>query len=97
MVRATDVRVCPVSALQEFLKVRPLGPGPLFYHFSGEPLTCYQFNAVLRNALVFCSLGEQHIRAHLFRIGVATVAHELGVPLAYNFNMSDQMFCFGNH
>ncbi len=64
------------------MKVRPLGHGPLFCHFSGVPLTRYQFNAVLRNALVFCGLGEQHIRAHSFRIGAATVAHELGVPLA---------------
>ena len=52
-----DAFLCPVSALQAFLQVRPMGPTALFCHFDGLPLTRHQFNAVLRKALEFSDLG----------------------------------------
>ena len=56
-----------------------MGCAALFCHFNSEPLTRYQFNAVLQKALAFCGLGDLHIRAHYFRIGAATVAHGMGI------------------
>ena len=82
LVCAADIYICPVTALREFVKVHPMGCAALFCHFNSEPLTRYQFNAVLQKALVFCGLGDLHIRAHSFRIGAATVAHGMGVPLS---------------
>ena len=82
LVCANNKLICPVTALQEFVHVRPSGPGPLFCHFSGEPLTRYQFNAVLQKALIFCGIEGRRVRAHSFRIGAATVAHSLGVPIS---------------
>lgn len=81
LVGTDDVSICPVAALRAFIQVRPFVPGPLFCHFGGTPLTRYQFNAVLQKALGFSGLGNLRIRAHSFRIGAATVAHSLGVPL----------------
>ena len=77
---ARDAGICPVTALRQYVGVRPQGPGVLFCHYSGAPLTPYQFNATLKRALALCGLGEQCIRAHSFRIGAATVAFRLGVP-----------------
>ena len=82
LVRTYDVSICPVAALRVFIQVRSLVSGPLFCNFWGKPLTRYQFNAVLQKAIGFSGLGGLRIRAHSFRIGVATVAHGLGVTLA---------------
>lgn len=82
LVRAYDSFLCPVTTLRKFIEVRPVGCEALFCHFNCEPLTRYQFNAVLQKALGFCGLGDLHIRAHSFRIGAATLAHDMGVPLS---------------
>jgi hypothetical protein len=39
--------LCPVFNLKKFLNSRPLFGGPLFCHFDGNPLTRYQFAAIL--------------------------------------------------
>ncbi len=87
---ARDAGICPVTALRQYIEVRPQGPGVLFCHYSGAPLTRYQFNAVLKRALAFCGLGDQCIRAHSFRIGAATVAFGLGVPFP---KIQQMVFC----
>lgn len=56
----SDVTFSP-NALRNFLTIRPKVPGVLFCHYGDNPLTRYQFNSVLKKALVFFGLGEQCI------------------------------------
>ena len=77
--QSRDTSVCPFSHLQQYLKLRPDKSGPLFCHFSGEPLTKYQFRAMLSKCLKFGGI-KSNIKSHSFRIGAATYASTLGVP-----------------
>ena len=72
---------CPVTALQGYLQARKQLSGPLFCHERGDPLTRYQFTAVLRAALSFCGVAGDHYRSHSFRMGAASTAFALGCPL----------------
>ncbi|XP_054854861.1 integrase/recombinase xerD homolog [Eublepharis macularius] len=79
--RAARRRVlCPVRAVRAFLDCRPLGPGPLFIHEDGSPLSRYQFSSVLRACLLAAGLPPMQFGSHSFRIGAATVAAGLGLP-----------------
>lgn len=60
------------NLVQNFLNYRPKSPGPLFCHFDGNPLSAYQFNAVLKMALNFAGLKDCYFKSHSFRIGGAT-------------------------
>ena len=80
--RLQDVAICPVTALQGYLQARKQLSGPLFCHERGDPLTWYQFTAVRRAALSFCGVAGDHYRSHSFRMGVASTAFALGVPVA---------------
>ena len=79
LVENTDQYLCPVSALRQFSAIRPQFLGPYFCHFDGSPLTQYQFNAVLQEALAFIGLDGARITSHSFRIGAASSASQLGV------------------
>uniref|UniRef100_A0A8W8NC18 SGNH hydrolase-type esterase domain-containing protein n=1 Tax=Magallana gigas TaxID=29159 RepID=A0A8W8NC18_MAGGI len=57
-VNASHGITCPVKAMLEFLQVRPSITGPLFCHFSGKPLTRYQFSAVLAKVLAQSSIDS---------------------------------------
>lgn len=69
--------LCPVAGLIDYLAVRPKIKGPLFIHLGKNPLTRYQFSAILEKALHVLGV-EGHYRAHSFRIGAATLAFEAG-------------------
>lgn len=71
---------CPVTAVQQFMRIRPPYSGPFFCHFSGQPVTRYQFSAVLKKALSSLGIGNLNIRSHSFRIGAATEAALAGLP-----------------
>lgn len=71
-VNASHGVTCPVKAMLEFLQVRPSITGPLFCHFSGKPLTRYQFSAVLAKVLAQSSIDSKNFKSHSFRIGAAT-------------------------
>jgi hypothetical protein len=74
-----DDVICPVSAIQEYLSARPVIDGPLFCHFNHEPVTRYQFSAVLQRALQFAGINTGLFSAHSFRIGASTTAYMNGV------------------
>ena len=80
--QSDNAALCPVTALKEFLHVRPHAMGPLFCHFNGTPLTRFQFNAVLQKSLRFAQVPSDHIRAHSFRIGAASSAASAGISRA---------------
>lgn len=71
--RGVDKIKCPVEILTNYLKVRPLVGGPLFYHFNKQPVTRYQFSALLKKCLSVLGLADTNYKSHSFRIGMATV------------------------
>jgi hypothetical protein len=77
-IQSVNSIVYPVTCLAEFLAVRPNSEGLLFCHLHISTLSRCQFSAVLFK--VTKSLGHQNcnFKAHSFRIGTATTAHELG-------------------
>ena len=75
--RRAGVRVCPVETLEKFLAMRPPAAGVLFCHEDSRqgfvnPLTKYQFNAVLKKALSALNMGALQFSSHSFRIGAAS-------------------------
>ncbi|CAG2239286.1 unnamed protein product [Mytilus edulis] len=61
---------CPVRLINEYLKVRPTcNNTDLFIHYTGMPLTRYQFSSILEKALHFLRISKGHFRSHSFRIG----------------------------
>ena len=71
---------CPIRLINEYLKVRPTcNNTDLFIHYTGMPLTKYQFSSVLEKALHFLHMSKGHFRSHSFRIGGATELARQGV------------------
>lgn len=75
-----DRNSCPVVLLNKYMGARPLVPGPLFCHFSGSPLTRYQFVSVLKKSLARVGINFKLYSSHSFRIGRATSLSLNGVP-----------------
>lgn len=69
----SDKEICPVALLSNYVKHRPQLRGPLFCHFSGLPVTRFQFSAILAKAIKFLGI-KQVVRPHSFRIGATTLA-----------------------
>ncbi len=76
----TSSHLCPVKAMSDFLVIRPKCEGQLFVHFGGDPLTSYQFSAMLKRGISLMGLCPQHFSSHSFRIGAATSAVLNGIP-----------------
>ena len=74
----TDLDICPVKAVLEFMAVRGPGPGPFFTGQDGVGLTRRDFVVEVRKALVEKGIPEAGISGHSFRIGVATAAAACG-------------------
>ncbi|XP_076077485.1 integrase/recombinase xerD homolog [Mytilus galloprovincialis] len=76
--RQSDVGICLVKLLQEYLKIRPRIRGQLYCHFNGSPMTRYQFSGILKQALGYIGFDQSKYGTHSFRIGSATSATMLG-------------------
>ena len=76
----TNSSLCPISALLNYLAIRPPGEGPLFTHQSGTPLSRDQFVRGVKAALSAAHIAHEHYSGHSFRIGAATAAAAAGVP-----------------
>lgn len=79
--KGNEVFLCPVQAMDEYLKVRPAIRGPLFIHFGGDPLTRYQFDSMLKKGIRMMGLSPTNFSPHSFRIGAATSAAINGIPM----------------
>lgn len=67
--------ICPVAALHAYKPFTSAPLAPFFVHYGGEPVTRYQFCAVLSKALLYAKIPYAHrYKAHSFRIGVSTQA-----------------------
>ena len=62
----------------KFFTIRLTFSGPLFCHFSGAPLTRYQFNSILNKTLDICNIDHTNFKSHSFRIGAATTLARQG-------------------
>lgn len=71
--------ICPVYAMQMYLKIRGHSSGNLFCHANGLPLTRYQFGAILFKSISYIGLPTEHYKSHSFRIGRATSLAMAGV------------------
>lgn len=67
-----NVAICPVQTLSHYLNIRPLFSGPLFCHFNGQPLSGYQFRAIMKKSLGVLGVENAGFKSHSFRIGMAT-------------------------
>ena len=72
--------LCPVFNLKKFLNSRSLFGGPLFCHFDCNPLTRYQFAAILKKSLSLLGVDHSHMTSHSFSIGMATTCVIAGIP-----------------
>ncbi len=82
LAQAQNLAFCPVAALHKFLTVRPKCQGILFCHFDGGPLTRFQFGSVLQKAIGCLGMEGLNFKSHSLRIGAATTAFELGIPIS---------------
>ena len=74
----SNSNICPVKALKSFLNVRPPFLGTFFRHHLGNPVTRYQFVAVLKKCLSSLNIDPSYYSSHSFRIGAATSASLAG-------------------
>jgi len=75
-VAATQSRICPVSALHEYMSIHPAINGPLFMFYDGRYFTRNDLVTLLRRSLPFV----HNINTHSFRIGGASAAAAAGLP-----------------
>lgn len=75
----TNTNYCPIRLLKLYLQQRPNTGGQLYCHFGGNPVTRYQFAAVLNKALKALGIKDSDsFRTHSFRIGCASDLFEKG-------------------
>ena len=70
----------PVNALLNFLKIRPLYPGPLFIDEMGLPIKRASAAVVLKKCVAFCGLDPSRYNFHSFCIGRAMNLALEGTP-----------------
>ena len=68
----TDLDICPVRAVLEFMVVRKAGSGPFFRDREKGGLTRRDFVSEVRKALAERGMPDAGISGHSFRIGAAT-------------------------
>ncbi|CAG2200166.1 unnamed protein product [Mytilus edulis] len=80
--RRPENYLCPVKAIEEYLRLQNCPHGPLFRFKCGKPVSGFYFNSSLKSLLNFVGLDTNFYKGHSFRIGAATSAAARGVPLA---------------
>ena len=76
-------QVCPVLAMDDYLKICRPTQGPLFQFRSGSPVTHKFVSTNLANILEFIGLNSKHYKHHSFHIGDATRLANLGFSETY--------------
>ena len=83
-----DKSICPIAALQQFIRLRSSVSGYLFIHGNRLPVTRYQFGAILNKVISYACLSNKFFKNHSLRIGRATELAMASVP-------SDQVITMG--
>ncbi len=76
---STGKGLCPVEAMQGYLRGRGRTEGPLFRYKDGRPLTRQRFIRTVRRGLTVAKVPVEGYSSHSFRIGAATAAAAEGV------------------
>ena len=78
----TDLAVCPVGAMREFVAIRGAGSphSPLFVDGRHCPLSSRFLNRILKMAGPSAGLDPARLSGHCFRIGGASHGAKLGLP-----------------
>ena len=79
LIASTGTSVCPVSALQRYLKYSKVSQGPLFQFSDGRFLTRTLISRTVREALSNQGLDIKRYSSHSFRIGAASAASAAGL------------------
>ena len=79
MFKQTDLSICPVSAMRNYLEMRKFESGPLFCFSDGKAISRNFFTKHLKNCLTFCDLDIKQYSSHSFRIGGASYLASLGL------------------
>ena len=66
------------GSYEKFLTNKGPFSGPLFCHFSGKPLTRYQFSSKLNKTLVIYNIDQTNFKSHSFRTGAETTLARQG-------------------
>ena len=77
--RQSDLSICPLTAIIEYLSVRPDSEGPLFCFPDSKPISRNFFTKHLKNCVNFCGLDSKKYSSHSFRIGGASFLASLGL------------------
>ncbi|CAG2200662.1 unnamed protein product [Mytilus edulis] len=72
--RRPENYLCPVKAIEEYLRLQNCPHGPLFRFKCGKPVSGFYFNSSLKSLLNFVGLDTNFYKGHSFRIGAATSA-----------------------
>lgn len=72
--------LCCVTALQQYLALRPSHHGLLFCHINRSPMKRSQFSGVLSRTIHSLGLPVGAFKTHSFRIGRATSLASQGIP-----------------
>lgn len=75
-----DKRLCPVKAIERYLKRRGLEKGPLFIKENKKPLSRAEFSCFLKDCLELEGLSSECYNTHSFRIGRATQLAQDNAP-----------------
>ena len=76
----TGTTLCPVSAILDYIALRPKGEGPLLLHADGSPLTRDQLVRMVKKTLHLAKIDASTYSGHSFRIRAAMVAAAADVP-----------------
>ena len=68
----TGDSLCPVDAIQSYLRVRGSSKGPIFCNKKHKPLTRIEFSNFLKETLEMAGFNGQQYNTHSFRIGRVT-------------------------
>ena len=75
----TNSDLCPVTAILNYLAIRPAAQGPMFIFDNGQYLSRQKLVQSLNHTLVAAGIDPEFYKGHSFRIGAATTASALGV------------------
>ena len=77
--RQSDISICPVMAIRNYLELRKFDNGPLFCFPDGKPVNRNFFVKHLKSCLTFCGLDVKQYSSHSFRIGAASYLASIGL------------------
>lgn len=75
---STNIDICPVHSLYQFIQTFQHKSGPLFQFMGKDPVTYCFVTKHLQNTIRFIGLNPPLYKSYSFRIGAATHATQLG-------------------